>query len=264
MNFQSVSTAQKLPESGGRRGGYLADGTTPGPVLASALDFVDSSIRGMNRTLRSAHHADDTTIILSAKHGQSPQEPAALTRIPDGPIIDALNGAWRAAGHTADLVAFSVDDDAMLLWLNDRSAAATTFAQQFLLTHDGTGNDISGAPKPYTASGLRAVHAGADAAGFFGEATPDSRTPDIVGETQHGVVYTGGQKKIAEHGGDDAQDRHVPLLVAGAGAAEGRRVRQLVTTTQIAPTVLHALGLDPRRLQAVRIEGTSALPVGMP
>lgn len=35
-----------------------------------------------------------------------------------------------------------------------------------------------------------------------------------------------------------------------------------VETTQIAPTVLRLLGLDPRSLQAVRIEHTDALPLG--
>jgi hypothetical protein len=35
-----------------------------------------------------------TTVILSAKHDQSPDTPSALTRIPDGPIIDALDSAW--------------------------------------------------------------------------------------------------------------------------------------------------------------------------
>jgi len=33
-----------------------------------------------------------------------------------------------------------------------------------------------------------------------------------------------------------------------------------VETTQIAPTILAELGLDPRALQAVRIEGTKPLP----
>jgi hypothetical protein len=36
-----------------------------------------------------------------------------------------------------------------------------------LLDHAGTGNDLACNPKPYTASGLAAVHAGADAARFF-------------------------------------------------------------------------------------------------
>jgi hypothetical protein len=34
-----------------------------------------------------------------------------------------------------------------------------------------------------------------------------------------------------------------------------------VETTQIAPTILGLLGLSPRELQAVRLEGTLALPV---
>ena len=35
-----------------------------------------------------------TAIIITAQHGQSPQDPLLLKRIPDGPIIDAINEAW--------------------------------------------------------------------------------------------------------------------------------------------------------------------------
>ena len=77
---------------------------------------------------------------------------------------------------------------------------------------------------------------------------------------QHGVVYTGGTKKIAEHGGDDPQDRDVPLLIAGPAIKHSVRT-QAVETTQIAPTILALLGVNPRELQAVRIQGTEALPI---
>jgi len=46
----------------------------------------------------------------------------------------------------ADLVAFSINDDGMVIWLKDRSQAAADFAKRFLLSYSGTGNDISGAP----------------------------------------------------------------------------------------------------------------------
>jgi hypothetical protein len=36
--------------------------------------------------------------------------------------------------------------------------------------------------------------------------------------------------------------------------------RHWVETTQIAPTILDLLGLDPHALEAVQIEGTRALP----
>jgi hypothetical protein len=265
MNFQTVSTAQKLPTSQGQPGGYLADGVTPGPVLMRALDFINTEVTSMMKALEDQKLSRTTTIVLSAKHGQSPMEPSALTRIPDGPIISALNAAWATTpGHAGTtLVNFNVDDDAMLIWLSDHSAAATTFAKNFLLGHSGTGNDIHGNPKAYTASGLATVFAGADAANYFHVPVGDARVPDIFGIVQHGVVYTGGQGKIAEHGGADPQDRHVPLVVYGAGIPRHGMVNStVVETTQIAPTILQLLGLPANALQAVQIEGTSALPVG--
>jgi hypothetical protein len=74
------------------------------------------------------------------------------------------------------------------------------------------------------------------------------------------VVYTGGQSKIAEHGGAGIQDRNVPILVDVPGLQHGQAVGAQVETTQIAPTILRLLGLNPRALQAVRIEHTKILP----
>jgi hypothetical protein len=261
MNFQTVSTAEKLPASGGQAGGYLADGVTPGPVLSGALDYIDAQLGKMVAELGARGLAGSTTIIVSAKHGQSPTVPSQLTRIDDGKIINALNAAWKSRGHSGDLVAFSIDDDAMLLWLTDRSPAATSFARTFLAGFAGTGNDIKGSPKPYASSGLADIYAGAAAAALIGVPPLDSRVPDVIGLVQPGVVYTGKQSKIAEHGGDTPADRHVPLLVAGAGTPSGKVVDRAVETTQIAPTILHLLGLNPAELQAVRAEGTPVLPL---
>jgi hypothetical protein len=205
----------------------------------------------------------DTVIVLSAKHGQSPTNPAQLTRIPDGPILDGLDAAWQAAHPGAGpLVAFAIDDDGMLIWLNDRSAAATSFARDYLLHHDGVGNDINGNPKAYTASGLRAAYAGAAAAAYFGVPAGDVRAPDVLGIAQVGSVYTGKKAKIAEHGGDNPADRHVALVVSGVPVANTGSNDTQVETTQIAPTILELLGLDPNQLESVQIEHTAALPLG--
>jgi len=264
MNFQTVSTAEKLPVSNGLPGGYLADGVTPGPLLARALDYINTQVGSFRDAIRDRHLDKSTTIILSAKHGQSPQTPAGLTRIPDGPIIDALDAAWQAAhpSSTAALVAFAIDDDGMMIWLNDRSAAATSFARTFLLGHSGTGNDINGNPKPFSQSGLRAVHAGEAAADYFNVAPGDARVPDVLGIAQLGSVYTGKMGKIAEHGGANPQDRDVPLVVSGGSVATHVIDDRAVETTQIAPTILALLGLEPGDLKAVRIEHTAVLPVG--
>jgi len=52
----------------------------------------------------------------------------------------------------------------------------------------------------------------------------------------------------------------VPILVVLPGLSHGRSVGAAVETTQIAPTILKLLGVDPSDLQAVRIEHTKVLP----
>jgi hypothetical protein len=264
MNFQTVSTAQKLPTSDGRTGGYQADGT-PGPLLSGALDWVNSQVGAMVSELRKQHLDGSTEIVLSAKHGQSPTKPSALTRIDDGPLLAGLNAAWKAAHPGAGtLVALATDDDGMLIWLNDRAPAAADFARNYLLAQSGTGNDINGKPKAFTHGGLTAAYAGAAADAYFHAAPGDPRVPDVFGIAQYGVVYTGGQAKVAEHGGAATDDRNVALVVSGPiGGHPGQVVGQTVETTQIAPTILRLLGLDPNALQAVQIEHTQALP-GVP
>jgi arylsulfatase A-like enzyme len=261
MNFQSVSTAQKLPTSGGQPGGYRTDGITPGPVLAGALDFVDAQVGSFVQEIRHQGLEGNTTITLSAKHGQSPTQPSALSRINDGSLLQGLNAAWKLAHPGAgDLVAHATDDDVMLLWLTDRSQLATEFAKNYLLARSGSGTDINGNPKLFDHSGLAKVVAGSDAANYFGVPAGDPRVPDLVGIVEHGVVYTSGKGKIAEHGGADPQDRHVPIVLAGAGVNHAHSAAEPVETTQIAPTILRLLGLDPNALQAVQVEHTQALP----
>jgi len=141
------------------------------------------------------------------------------------------------------------------------AAGAAVFAKAFLLSHAGVGNDINGNPKPYTSSGLATIYAGAAAAQYFGVPVGDARVPDLFGIAQYGTVYTGGKGKIAEHGGANPQDRDVALVVSGGPVAHHEVNGGWVETTQIAPTILKLLGLDPSALQAVRLEGTQALPV---
>jgi hypothetical protein len=267
MNFQTVSTAQKLPTSktegntsGTAPGGYMPDGFTPGPVLSNALDFVDGSLAKMVSELDKRHLRDSTDIIVSAKHGQSPMNLAALNRIKDSTIIDALNAAWAAHHPGNSLVPFSVNDDGMLLWFDNQwrnDPTAARFAKTFLLHYNVAGGSVDG--KDITSAGLSQIYAGADAARLFNVSPDDPRVPDLVGISQYGVVYTGKKGKIAEHGGDHPEDRNVPIVISGPGVNSGGFVTTPVETTQIAPTILQLLGINPSELHAVESEGTASL-----
>ena len=271
MNFQAVSTAQKLntsstPENSANTqlGGYVTTNnvTTPGPVVQSALKFVDGSLKQMQDAINGN---PDTVIILSAKHGQSPQKRSDLTIINDNNMLAALESAWSATNPSiSPLVAHAMDDDGVLLWLNDRSQAAADFAKSFLMSYSGNGAgsnpDGSQSVKPFTNAGLSKILAGSEAANSIGVTTADQRVPDVIGYAKVGSVYAKSSlSKIAEHGGHAIADRHVPIVVSGAGIPH-QIVDKHVDTIQIAPTILHLLGLNPEELQAVKIEKTQVLP----
>ncbi|GAB4008064.1 alkaline phosphatase family protein [Nocardioides ultimimeridianus] len=276
MNFQAVSVAQKLrstsaylikngdgtyTESAPQAGGYRwVDGKlVPGPVLSSALDYVDAQVGRMVAQIRKDGLAGSTTIIVTAKHGQSPRDPNQLVTVKDGPIVDAINTAWQQT-HPANarLIVAGTNDDLWQSYLSDDSQAADDFVKDYLWSHTAQGYDVHGAPVTVQHSGLARIWAGADVAGLFGTSVDDGRYPDVFGKVQEGVVYA-KPTKLAEHGGMNEGDRHVLLVVAGPGVPS-QVVTSSVATTQVAPTILSLLGLDPQQLDAVQKEHTAVLP----
>ena len=278
MNFQTVSTAEKLksspavligPNAQGNytegpslQGGYVTVNgqQVPGPLLQSALNYVNDALQRMADTIRADGEAHSTAIILTAKHGQSPLNSNQLQRIDDGPIIAGVNAAW-AAQHPSSptLVVQEADDDGLLWWLSDRSQAAADFVKNYLWTHTAPAVNYAGQTITVQHSGLREIFAGHQAAHFFGVPYSDPHHPDVFAISQVGTIYTTGSK-IAEHGGDNPGDRDVPLVVYAPGTVQPGQSGHPVETTQVAPTILKLLGLRPSSLQAVQREGTQVLP----
>ncbi len=279
MNFQTVSVAEKVDspstltrnsngtytEGPTELAGYYPGTTTPRPLLASAFDYVNAQLQQMVDTIQADGLASSTAIIITAKHGQSPQNPLELKRIKDGPIIDAINKAWTAqTGDQNNLIVAGTDDDLWQSYLSVKTQAAADFVKTYLWNHSATAvlynNDgVNRGTEQVAHSGLAQIYAGHEAADFFDVPYSDPRYPDVFGRVQVGTVYTGGSK-IAEHGGDNPGDRNVPLLVYAPGTVPHSRVHAWVETTQVAPTILHLLGLDPNALEAVQQEGTKVLP----
>jgi arylsulfatase A-like enzyme len=140
----------------------------------------------------------------------------------------------------------STEDDVSLLWLTDPSY--TDAAVALLEANAGP-----------TGIGLGQFFYGPSLKLNYNDPNMDPRTPDIIVTPNVGVTYSGSQHKQAEHGGFAHDDTNVVLLLSNPDFA-ARTVKASVGTAQVAPTVLKALGLDARELDAVRIEGTSALP----
>lgn len=239
MNFQAVSVGQKLPKAGpgdeqGLVGGYLDASGSPTNGLAGQLAYVDGALGELIAALRDNRLADSTLIILASKHGQSPIDPATFQPLDDDPYT-------KTPGY-----AFHIADDAALIWLKPQDRAKNLAAAQDYLE------------KSSKAEGIAQIQTPNALALAYQDPAADSRTPDFIATVNPGVVYTSGSK-IAEHGGANANDRNVALLISSP-SIEPRSVPALVQTAQVAPTILRALGYDVSELQAVKLEGTQELP----
>ena len=234
MNFQAVSVAQKLAGNG-----YTDGSGTPSAGLADALSFVDQALGQMTRALDEQRLRDSTLIIISAKHGQSPIDPAKR-QIVDSKLIPSIVNGVRA-----DLLAQATQDDTSLLWLKDSRLTADVVAA--LRANQDKAQ-------------IEQIFAGDTLKLRFSDPLRDPRTPDIIVQPRIGVIYTKPTAtKIAEHGGMSDPDTNVALLVANPRLTASA-LNVPVATTQIAPTILSVLGIDPEELQAVQLEQTPALP----
>jgi arylsulfatase A-like enzyme len=250
MNFQSVSVGQKLVESSlGLTGGYVDALGTPSDSLLAEIQYVDGAIGQMVSELSKQGLLDSTIIIVSAKHGQSPIDPHRVLRIPaDAPSDEPPSQILSPNGVGPGLpVAQADEDDISMLWLTDQSQTESAVAT--LERHENI-------------LGEGEIFAGPSLTLQFNDPLTDSRTPDIIVAPNVGVIYTGGKKKVSEHGGFAYDDRNVLLIVSNPAYRPSTFIDQ-VETRQIAPTIVKALGLDPNLLSAVRSEHTETLP-GLP
>lgn len=247
MNFQAPNIAQKFS-------GYTdAAGTTPqtittlgpqsgnAPGLAQALDYVDGAVGRMLDRLDADGLRHDTMVILTAKHANSPIDRSTLRWVEPAQFSSLIDSVQP--GLTAQVTA----DTMALVWLKDRSRAA-----------DAAAVLQSNAP----AIGAGTITSGAAVATLFGGQMGGnaSRIPDIVVQPTPGVVYAAPNSKLVDHGSGSTEDTHVPLVVVDPRRPGPVALSCPVSLRQVAPTVLKSLGLNPRSLDAVRLEGTKRLP----
>ena len=265
-NFQTLSVAQKAAVAKG--GGYLDASFTPGPQVADAIGYVDDALGRIVAELKARNLYASTVIIVTAKHGQSPSDHTKLVKNGDtltklleaNNYLDPNGNFGQNATQTGNLndgtglVATGMvqTDDVGLIWLRDqhqRDAVVATLKANLGCNAPGICADGPGA---YILSGHRLAER-------FGDPAL-GRTPDIVVQPNPGVIYTSSKKKDEEHGGNAPDDSHLGLIVSFPGCRHAHTITRPVSTTQVAPTILRLLDLNPEWLHAVVEEGTRVLP----
>ncbi len=266
MNFQAVSVGQKLAKDNsdgscaddtafvGQPGGYLDGGGTPTPVLTYGLEKTDQALRSMINALKSQGLYESTLFIVTSKHGQSPINPVKVNKpghfadlvaaLPDSTTNAGGIAIAAAAACTTGACGFVQDDDIALIWLQDQSQTAAAAAY------------LNANAK---ALFIDEVLAGDEIKLKFNDPLKDHRTPDILVQPVYGTIYTTSKTKNAEHGGFSFGDTNVGLIVSNP-RLRAATVKTPVATSQVAPTILKALGIDADELHSVRVEHTEALP----
>jgi arylsulfatase A-like enzyme len=260
MNFQAVSVAEKDAHGGIN---LLPNGQegAPSALLEAALQHTDASIGAMVAALKQQGLWGSTELYVTAKHGQAPRVGLAGL-MKDSTLPDLLNAAGAP-------VAQATQDDVSLIWLKDQATTAKAVAALENFKQTGTLNVFfQGVEQTLPASqvinqilfGQKLVQAG------LGNPATDSTTPDVIVTLKPGFIWVGNvnnQHKRAEHGGFSDDDTHIALIVSGGAlpaSFAGTTVTRHVNTTQIAVSVLEALGLDPSKLKGAVKDGTTALP----
>jgi hypothetical protein len=249
MNFQSVYIGESVLETGVATGGYQNAAAVPSDALLQEIQFVDASIGAIVNGLKDAGIYDDTLLIVTAKHGESPIDPSLY--VADGANTPAtlLGSAIPYSESPLNPTGIgATEDDVSVLWLNP--GASVSAAVQLLESNAGP----IGLGQIYYGPALWLNYN----KGGLGPGL-DPRTPDIIVTPNIGVTYSGSTTMIGDHGGFAHDDTNVMMLVANP-RFRAQTVSSAVTTMQVAPTILEALGLDPRGLDAVRAEGTAVLP----
>jgi len=252
MNFQAVSVGQKLVEkSDSTTGGYLDAKGTPTEALLGEIKFVDASIGEFVQELKDKGLYDSTLIVITAKHGQSPIDPSRyVSQLIHGtsPVTLLSNAGYIPYSESTNNPTGigPTEDDVSLVWLKNSSETAASVK---ILEENAGASGIA----------LGQLYYGRSLALNYNSPTVDPRTPDIIVTPNVGVTYSGSTAKLAEHGGFAHDDTNVMLLLSNPSFEE-KTVRASVGTAQVAPTILSELGIDPGKLEAVRVEGTSVLP----
>jgi len=256
MNFQAVSVGQKFIEKTLTPtivGGYSDADATPSAPLQGEITFVDASIGKMVSALEARGLLDSTLIIVTAKHGQSPIDPAryvAQLNVGSSPatVLAQANCIPYSESPLDPTGIGPTEDDISLIWLSPSCSTASALA---LIEQSADRLAIDEIFVGHTLATM-----------FNPPGIPpngDSRTPDFIVQPNVGHTYSGSTKKQAEHGGFAFDDTNVMLLVSSPWI-QPKTVHAWAETMQVAPTILKALGLDPNALDAVRSEGTRVLP----
>jgi hypothetical protein len=234
MSFVSVGVAMTTNGMG-----YSDVTGTPSSGLEESLVFTDEAIGRIIQRLKDRHLYDSTWIIVTSPYGHASIDQRKRRVIPIAELTAVVNSIQPG------LAAHVSGGDVGMIWLREPSMTQAVVKAY---------GDRS------AALGIQEIYSGAKLGLTLNLPDQDTRMPDIILQPELGVAWVSpADTTPATYGGMQDEDTHVALLVAGSQLT-GRVDKTWVPTSQVAPLLLRALGIEKFDLQALHREHTPALP----
>jgi arylsulfatase A-like enzyme len=220
------------------------------------MQSFDRDLGYIEQTYRRAGVLGKTVFVVTADHGMAPLK----YQIPDSVMDDAV----AASGTTSPETTYST---AGYVWLQD-STRAQAVADGVVRKQNPHVQSVY--YKVITSVGDSYVRAGGlpispqvdNANQYLLESFIGGNAPDVVAFCTEDAAFVtkGAESWKGNHGGAAWGSQHIPLIISGAGVAQGRLSHAPARLEDVAPTVLSLFGLSTPGMQGSLLADALANP----
>ncbi|MGH2447078.1 MAG: alkaline phosphatase family protein [Chloroflexota bacterium] len=220
--------------------GHVDGGILSPHKAATLMRVLDFDIAQIEEAYRHAGILKKTLFVITADHGMMPIHHF----VPRSIFTDAVS----QAGAVAPTI---ILNSGGYVWLT-KAAEGEPVAANIVAAHDPNIQAVyylshQHGKSVYAPAPGQSVSASIEAGNqFLLRTLLNGHEPTVVALlTEYSSATDPADHWRADHGGASWQSQHIPLVISGPGIRQGVRISKPVVMTDIAPTVLHDLGVKP-------------------
>lgn len=224
--------------------GHVYGGSQKRSAVIALMRALDRDLGAIESAYRKAGILEKTLFVITSDHGMAP----VTHFVP----YDLITRAIAQAGTKPTSIAYN---HSAYIWLHD-SRKASQVARNLFRMHDPGVSAVyylpaSGRSRHYLRAGAHHLERGSEAANqYLLDTLMNGHQPDVVLFCRTDATTSSSASHWkADHGGPAWQSQHIPLILSGPGIRPGQVLRQPAQLTDVAPTVLAALGASSRGME---------------
>lgn len=224
--------------------GHVYGGSANRAKVIKLMRTFDTDLGRIEDAYRKRGILNKTLFVITADHGMG-----TVNRFIPWSV---LNNAYKKAGTTATSSSYST---AAYVWLRKQKRAGKV-ARYVLAAHDPGVQSAyyltwKGGHPSYAIAPGSPIGSGTDSANRYLLSTlMNGHEPNVVVFTRLHATFSGSNTRwLGDHGGAQWPSQSIPLILSGPGIRQGMIDNQPAQLDDVAPTVLAAMGVQPRGME---------------